>query len=469
MSETKTIGIVDKFLLAKPWRSIRVYFLIAGLLILSVFVIALYTLHTIAKAKDDVIRNHAADLIQLQTLEFLIERKVSKNRAYLLTGEEILIEEAAQVQERYYKTLENLRERFGDSEGADLLKAIDDAEKVYDSSANKIIELRARGAPRAEISKYFLEEHAAKLSLVREALTNAMMYEDRRFLSSRESAESTAQKGTILLIVTGLLGLLFSGLLFYLLSRTIRLKEAADRELASERLKLQKSNEELEQFASVAAHDLRSPLQSMISWSQIVNELVPKPRAEELDQAVGFIEQSARRANTLVDDLLKMARVNTSAGLHKKVDLEKIVQETLLVLSSDIAKSGAHVELGKLPQVEGNPSHLESLFSNLIRNALTYRDKSRKPEITIGYKDLPDSYQFFVKDNGIGITPENADKIFQMFKRLHGYGSYPGTGIGLAFCKKVVELYGGRIWVSSVPGNGSTFYFTYPKTLATGP
>lgn len=245
-------------------------------------------------------------------------------------------------------------------------------------------------------------------------------------------------------------------------SMGVSLKKAADN-LGKEKSKLERSNKELEQFAGVAAHDLSSPLRSIQNWVDILNHQLPKPRDESLEETMEFIKRNAQKADTLIKDLLEVARVNVRPSHFETVNLNEVIENILNVLKKEIDGAAAEIQREPLPSVQGSPSQLESLFSNLLRNALTYRNKARSPIIVVGYKEMSDYYEFFVKDNGIGINPEFEDQIFEMFKRLHSEQEFPGTGIGLAFCKKVIELCGGKIWVSSVPGEGSTFYFTYPK------
>ncbi len=223
------------------------------------------------------------------------------------------------------------------------------------------------------------------------------------------------------------------------------------------------SNTELEQFAGVAAHDLRAPIKAMNSWADMLERRLPQPRDEETEQAIGFIKFNSQKAEQLIDDLLQVARANAANLEMNPVPLEKMVADVIRVLQDKIESSGADVSVGRLPIVIGNQTYLEGLFSNLIGNALVYRHRDRAPKISISCRELPRFYEFSIKDNGIGIVEKYNDRIFQMFNRLHSESEYPGTGIGLAFCKKVVEQCGGKIWVSSVPGEGSTFYFTYPR------
>lgn|GEM_PF-5248158 len=228
---------------------------------------------------------------------------------------------------------------------------------------------------------------------------------------------------------------------------------------------LRRSNNELENFAGVAAHDLRSPIAAISSWLDVLDAGIPVPRSIEIDQEIGFIRLNAKKALDLIQDILELSRLNSSSVQVEAVDLNRTVSNVLGVLAKDIAAASAEVHVNLLPVVRGIPSQLECIFANLIRNALTYRSKERTPVISVGYVDFVDHYQFFVRDNGIGIDPKFADRIFGMFTRLHSADQYPGTGIGLAYCKKSVELAGGKIWVTSVPGEGSVFYFTHPHRL----
>ena len=243
-------------------------------------------------------------------------------------------------------------------------------------------------------------------------------------------------------------------------------KSAAD--LAIEKLKLERSNRELDQFAAVAAHDLRAPIATVFSWTNLLDRLVQNPRSAEVNEALTFIQSSAERACQLIDDILQMARLNGASGSKENVDLTQLLSEVVADLREDISRSSATFEIPPLPTVYANRNHLGSVFRNLIRNAIVYMHKNRPPVISIGYRDINDKYEFFVRDNGIGIAPQHQESIFNLFRRLNNDPEKPGTGIGLAFCKKVIELNGGKIWVDSVPEIGSTFYFTYTKESGEG-
>jgi PAS domain S-box-containing protein len=241
----------------------------------------------------------------------------------------------------------------------------------------------------------------------------------------------------------------------------ISLRKAME-DLAQEKIKLERSNYELNQFASIAAHDLRAPITSMLGWIGIIDKLIPKPREDKIVKAINFITFNAKKADALISDLLALARLNTETIKIEPVDLEKVFKNVVAVLKEPIDSANAKITHSPLPKINGCLSHFDSLLTNLIRNALTYRHNSRPPRIDISCQEHHNFYQFSVKDNGIGIAPQYKDRIFEMFKRLNSENECAGTGIGLSYCKKIVELHGGQIWVESTPDEGSTFYFTYP-------
>lgn len=248
----------------------------------------------------------------------------------------------------------------------------------------------------------------------------------------------------------------------------ISLRQALS-DLAAQKMKLERSNYELDQFASVAAHDLRAPITSMLGWVGIIDKLTPQPRDEMVNKAIKFITMNVKKADSLISDLLQLSRINSSTIKIQDIDLNKVIKDIISVLKDPIQATQTEISADPLPKLKGCQSHLESLFTNLIRNAINYRHESRPPRIHVSSLTKPDFYEFIVKDNGIGIEPQYQQRIFEMFKTLnHTKNEFGGgTGIGLAHCKKIVELYGGKIWVESAPNEGSEFHFIYPKKLNT--
>lgn len=222
------------------------------------------------------------------------------------------------------------------------------------------------------------------------------------------------------------------------------------------------SNSELEQFAYVVSHDLQEPLRMVSSFLQLLQKKYDGQLDETAQQYIGFSVEGAERMKHLILDLLEYSRVNTSQEKRSTTNISDIITQVLDTYACKIKESNATIKVSLMPTARVNSMQLTQLFQNLIGNALKY-NRSAQPEIEIGYKENSDSWQFFVKDNGIGIDPKFYERIFIIFQRLHTKNQFSGTGIGLAICKKIVEKHEGRIWVESEQGKGSTFHFTIKK------
>ncbi|MBX6369828.1 MAG: PAS-domain containing protein [Rhodospirillales bacterium] len=241
----------------------------------------------------------------------------------------------------------------------------------------------------------------------------------------------------------------------------------AQKQLAEHARELERSNAELEQFAYVASHDLQEPLRMVASYCQLLQRRYKGKLDADADEFIGFAVEGATRMQRMINDLLNYSRVGRKSAGFAPVDLRAAVDTALSGLGAAIEESGARVTVGTLPSVFGEAMLLERLFQNLIANALKFRRDDVKPEIEITAEREEGAWRICVADNGIGIEPEYAERIFLLFQRLHERSKYPGTGIGLALCKKVVEHHGGRIWVESEPGRGSRFKFTLPDSART--
>lgn len=224
---------------------------------------------------------------------------------------------------------------------------------------------------------------------------------------------------------------------------------------------LRRANEDLQQFAYSASHDLQEPIRNVAVYSEIVAMRYAKALDDEGKQFLDFIHEGGRRLTTLVNDLLAYTRASMTELTETPLDSAEVLRRSLSNLSEAIRESGAIITHDPLPQVYMGASHLEQVFQNLIGNALKYRNEER-PCVHIAAARQGSLWCFSVQDNGIGIDPQYKEKIFGVFKRLDHDRKYSGTGIGLAICQRVIERYGGRIRVESQPGKGSTFYFTVP-------
>ena len=227
---------------------------------------------------------------------------------------------------------------------------------------------------------------------------------------------------------------------------------------------LKRSNKELQQFAYVASHDLQEPLRTIASFTQLLERRYKSKLDPDADEFIGFIVDASIRMKQQIEDLLEFSRVMTRGSTFEKIDLSEILKDVTYSLNTLIEENNAKITCDPLPEVYADPKQIDRLFQNLIGNAIKFRKQEVPPKIHISAKkeELTNEYVFSVSDNGIGIEPQYKDRIFTIFQRLHTRQEYTGTGIGLAVAKKIVERHGGRIWVESEYGKGSTFYFSLP-------
>jgi PAS domain S-box-containing protein len=244
-------------------------------------------------------------------------------------------------------------------------------------------------------------------------------------------------------------------------------QKRTEKQLKDRTEELARSNEELQRFAYLISHDLQSPLRTVASMAQLLIRRQQPALDDKECEIVDFIQSGVQRMSRLIKDLLDYSRVSeTSQQQFVATDAGALAQWAVANLQSHIQESDASVVIeGQLPQVMAD-DQLARVFQNLIGNAIKYRATDRRPEIHVSAKQVGDECIFAVRDNGIGFEMVYADKVFGVFQRLHNSSQYEGTGIGLAICKKIIERYGGRIWVQSAPGEGSTFFFTVPITSA---
>jgi light-regulated signal transduction histidine kinase (bacteriophytochrome) len=246
------------------------------------------------------------------------------------------------------------------------------------------------------------------------------------------------------------------------LNREIVVRKLAEEDLQKALSELERSNRELEQFAYVASHDLQEPLRMVASYVRLLEKKYRGQLDEKADQYIHFAVDGALRMQKLIEGLLAYARIGRG-GEFMPVDTNDVVSQVVSDLSESLQESRAVITKDDLPTVTGDETQLIHLFQNLIRNAVKFRKPEVPPQVHVSAKKEGKEWVFSVRDNGVGIDQAYAERIFLIFQRLHTREEYPGTGIGLALCKKIVERHHGRIWVESAPGEGATFFFTIPE------
>ncbi|MDD4890750.1 MAG: ATP-binding protein, partial [Phycisphaerae bacterium] len=238
------------------------------------------------------------------------------------------------------------------------------------------------------------------------------------------------------------------------------LNETLELRVADRTAELARSNEDLEQFAYVASHDLQEPLRQVGSFTKLLSERYGAQFDGKAGEWMSYITEGSARMSRLIEDLLAYSRVDRRGRQFAAVDLREALDDALANLRISIGESRAEVVAGPLPTVPGDRTQLTLLLQNLIGNAIKFRREGAAPLIRVEARPDADGWAIAVRDNGIGIAAEHFDRVFLIFQRLHTRQKYPGTGIGLAICRRIVERHGGRIWVESTLGEGSTFCFT---------
>jgi PAS domain S-box-containing protein len=253
------------------------------------------------------------------------------------------------------------------------------------------------------------------------------------------------------------------GILVTAAIRDIGTRKNAEAALLQNVQDLNRSNEELEQFANIASHDLQEPLRMIASYTQLLAKRYKGRLDTDADEFIAYAVDGSNRMQRLIQDLLAYSRAGTNGRAHRKCSSENVLAVALTNLRATIEESGALVTHDALPVITTDDTQLAQVFQNLVGNAIKYRGAEIPHVHVSASKNTNNEWIFSVRDNGLGIDPQYFEKIFVIFQRLHGREEFQGTGIGLAICKKVLERLGGRIWVESQPGKGSTFYFALPE------
>jgi PAS domain S-box-containing protein len=246
------------------------------------------------------------------------------------------------------------------------------------------------------------------------------------------------------------------------------INETMERRVATRTAELARSNEDLQHFAYIASHDIQEPLRMVSGFLKLLEERYRSQLDAKAQEYIGYSVEGATRMSQLIADLLAYSRVDQKGEQFRPVDAAVALGEALANLQGSIQEAGAQVTWDELPTVTADATQLMQVLQNLVGNAIKFRDPARPCQVHVAARRQDGRWTFSVRDNGIGVDPRHQDRIFVIFHRLHTRQKYPGTGVGLAICKRIVERHGGRIWVESKVGEGSTFYFTMPAGEAAG-
>lgn len=492
--------------------------LVVSLMILAVFlangIIAFTNLRRMHRNRELVDHSHQV-LATLQSLRSQMLDAETGMRGYVITSDRNFLAPHAATIQAIPRTLDRLEALVKDS--AQQTQAMLDLREAVDASRaqiDRLVKLKTNGQEdealatiRSGRGKQLMDGVRASLRSMEELERETLSFRDRDSSNAYITAVATG-------VITAGVGIAMTCIAFFVIAREIKRHDHAALELrrandfleqrvserttelsqanslmrqeiderrrAEERVRLfaeelQRSNRELEQFASVASHDLQEPLRKIQAFGDRLRARFREELGEQGQDYIDRMLSSAQRMRTLIDDLLDFSRVTTKAQPFANVDLAQVVQEIVVDLETRIHQSGGKVEVGPLPIVRASPLQMRQLFLNLIGNALKFHRREVPPDVRIWAEridsdarqhapstDTALQCRIIVEDNGIGFEPEYAERIFDLFQRLHGKDEYEGTGIGLAICRKIVDRHNGHIAAHSTPGSGTRFVITLP-------
>jgi signal transduction histidine kinase len=453
----------------------------------ALVLVAIFTYRsTRDNAKDRMWVNHTHVVLEtMEALETSALEAAANQRTFLLTGEDSYVAEYQTALVTLRNKLHELRSLTSDNPRQQA--ALDSFEPLIDRKiANLDSQIRSRERDGLQSAVPLVQQGGARQLTedIRTSLTN-MKAEEHRLLALRDvELEASSRRLRLLIIGANALafGLFFlAGLAIYremeqrsrveaevrLLNAELEKRvEERTRQLAERAKDLETSNQELQQFAYVASHDLQEPLRTISSFTQLLAKRYQDKLDDNAREFIHFAVDGCKRMQTLINDLLAFSRVGTQGKPLDPVDCDAVLNRVLRTLKIAIEESRVAITRDPLPKVLADEIQLSQLLQNLIGNAIKFRGKDT-PRVHISATQEGALWKISVQDNGIGIAPEHNERIFVIFQRLHTKMQYPGTGIGLAICKKIAERHGGRIWVEPTPGGGSTFVFTIQNAKST--
>ena len=432
-------------------------------IILLLIVTLWFSLYTIDRIKSNlVVQVHTRTvIIALKDNLSLVLQAETSERGFILTGDRHFLETFDSTFVNINSNIADLRsilhENYDQQNNLDLLQELVFA-KI--SSARKLID--AKEHYNDDILQIVIEEKDRHLIDRISALNNRMQQMQFLLYTERQNnTNSSIQRAYIVFVIEGLFSILITIFLAFMIVEELNRRSRIEIKLNQSNTDLKIKNKEIEQFAYIASHDLQEPLRSISNFTRLLSVKLKDYPDNDVKEYMGYVSGASTRMSNLIYDLLEYSRIGKDT-IKYSINCNKLIDDIMLDMSAAITESGAEINVQKLPVVFAFP-YIKSLFQNLISNSLKFKHKNRHSIIDIFATENENEYIFTVKDNGIGIENLYHDKIFIIFQRLHARDKFAGTGIGLAQCKKIVELHGGSINVESEPDKGSSFIFTLPK------
>jgi signal transduction histidine kinase len=446
-------------------------------ILLLVAVLSYSSLVRNSEDRRSVMHTHLV-LEKLDALQIHLTDAETGERGYILTGLESYLPPYQVAYALVAQNLHSLRELTADNPvQQDSLDRLEPLARARLSELQDRISLRKKAGLAAGASAVAGGSREPIMEQIRALIAIMKQEEDRLLVQRSNELEASSRRTKSILVVGELLGLLFlsaAGLVIRqemihraraeeevrTLNRDLE-RRVAERtaELAERAKDLERSNMELQQFAYVASHDLQEPLRTIASFTQLLAKRYNDKLDDKAREFINYAVDGSKRMQTLINDLLSYSRVGTQGRPFAPARCDAILDRVLKNLKIGVDACGALITRDPLPVVMADEGQLAQLFQNLLTNAMKFRGAD-VPRIHISAARDGTAWKIMVRDNGIGISPEHSDRVFVIFQRLHTKTQYPGTGIGLAICKKIAERHGGRIWVEPSPGGGSTFCFT---------
>ena len=437
-------------------RRIRAGFVLLTLVPLILGVLAWQSAAVVVEARRDVARTNELVKALEMLLSGLKDVEV-KQREFVLTGDVEYVNRIRQARSSVELEINRIADMGLEVYWAELLRTA--VPQKFDE-IEQTIKLRQSGDFEAASNVVLKERGSQAMDDIRKIISTVITKENENLAKRGAEQEASFTNAMLLFVIVLLFAAVMILLLFHLTQREAR---ELERRVALRTEELQRSNQDLQQFAYVASHDLKEPLRMISSYSTLLQRRYEGRLEDDADAYIQYIVDGVKRMDLLITDLLDYSRAGQSTDEDLvNVDPEPVLQSVLDNLKVTIAAAGAKVTHDRLPRVAYDEMRLAQLLQNLIGNAVKYRGDA-KPIIHLFAERTESETIFSVRDNGPGIPPEHHETVFGIFKRLHGK-EVEGTGIGLAMCRRIVERYGGRIWVESTPGSGATFKFTIPHT-----